>query len=168
MRFDAADDDQRHHDRQDRNGAGDHHQTLGGVGIQKVPRHASGDREADDHHEPHECRGSRLPLRRHLFGKQCQQRCSGGTGPYANGKETEGRDTQTQPVLARDECRAQCSKHASQTQNKHAANDPGRASAAHIGAVADARACQLYDVMNGDQKARDRRSQGQFDHHDAI
>ena len=87
VRLDTADDDQRHHDRNDRHGTGYRHQALGGVGIQKVPRDTCGDREADDHHEPNECRGSRLSLRCHMLCEQRKQRRTSGTGSHANGKE---------------------------------------------------------------------------------
>jgi hypothetical protein len=53
-------------------------------------------------------------------------------------------------------------------EHRHAADDPGGAPAADVGAVAEPRAEQLDGVVEGDEGTRQEGRQHQFDHHDAV
>ena len=145
------------------------HQALGGVGIQKVPRDTPAVTAKPMiimNHTSAAAAGFRSGATCLASNASRDVPVAPVPTPMAKNPNAET-DIPSQYWLGNERC-AQCSENAAQTQNKHAADDPGCPSTAHIGTVADARARQLYDVMNGDQKARDRRSHRQFDHHDAI
>ncbi len=124
--------------------------------------------EACDHHQPDDGRCGRPALGSHPLGEQHQKR--GSARPDADADRAKGEHCQRDsgPAVARHPGRRRRGPDAAQSEDGHAADDPGRAALSPVGTIAQARAQHLHRIVKCDQGARQQRRQREFHHHHPV
>ena len=139
-------------------------------GSSRWPADAGGDDEAGDHHQPDDGggRGARRSVRRAWRAApaaRCRRRRR--RAPISRKASDGERDPGQGVGWPSRRWRARRRRPPS-AERRHAADDPGRAPAADVRAVAEPRAQHLHGVVQGHQRARQHRRQRQLDHHDPV
>ena len=102
------------------------------------------------------------------LGEQHQQRRAGRRDADADHDEGNDRERDAEEEMRRHQRGRDRRQRAAGCMQRHAADDPGRAPAAEIGAIAETRTQQLHRIMQADENARQHRGQRQLHHHDAV
>ena len=125
-------------------------------------------REAHDHHHPHDRRGRGAPVGRDALREEHEQRRARRADAKPDQREREHREHESRRECAGHHRGRRGRGRAAQREHDHAADDPRRAPAADVGAVAQARPQQLQREVPSDERAGHRRGQRQLDDHHAI
>ncbi len=143
-------------------------QPAGRVGVEHRADRPGGERDAEDHHQPGDGGRRRASVGVGGGGEQREQR--GARGPDADADQHigEDRDGEAEREARLDRDHAEGRGEAAEGEDAHAANDPGRAGAAGVGAVAPVRAGELDHVVDRHQRAGQHRGERKLDDHDAV
>ena len=168
LAFDVPHPDKRQKDGDHRYRGGDGDQPRARERIECLTRSGRGCDKTRDYHGPCDRGGGAAPGRIGALCKQDQQRGARGGDADADHDEGNRGERNAERELRRHQGRRNCRKRTACGVQHHAADDPGRAAAADVGAIAEPRAKQLHRVMKADQKPGQHRGQRQFHHHDAV
>ena len=166
--FDPPDGDQGHGEGHAGDQSRDRDQTGQGEGIEQQAREHRRDHHPGDHHQPDRRGGGRTAGRRDQRRQKHQQRGPGGADAAADQGEGQTRQDDSGRRPAGHQSGRDGGQDGAQRQGRHPADDPGRAPAADVRAVAPARPEHLHGVVEGDQGARQHGRQGQLHHHDPV
>ena len=143
-------------------------QTRMGIRIEQNTSGNPGRRKPKDHHDPDKATCRSLPFRCHPRGQKGQHVGPGGADAQTDQQKRRHRRRDTRPGNLFHQADGQRGPDRPGRQQRHPANDPGRAPTALVSPVTKPWPQELCAIVKRDEQTGQNGRHREFDHHDPV